>query len=141
MGALELAQAAARALDAKLGEEIVILDLGRDAPVADYFVLATASSTIHAQALAEAVRERLRAAGERAHHVEGLGAGTWVLLDYFDVVVHIFSGETRQFYGLERLWGDAPQVSFDNQPAAESAGRQGPDPDGGSRAGRKGGAD
>jgi len=104
-----LAETAARLIVEKLGEDVLILDLRRHSPLADYFVLATAGSTIHSQAIAEELQDRLKREGERPHHVEGSENGQWVLLDYFDVVVHIFLGETRQFYGLKRLWGDAPR--------------------------------
>ncbi|UCG42357.1 MAG: ribosome silencing factor [candidate division WOR-3 bacterium] len=99
-------------VEEKLAEDIVVLDLRGSSPLTDFFVIATAGSTIHAQALADEVTRRLRQEGERPHHVEGLETGTWVLLDYVDVVVHIFLTDVRQFYGLERLWGDAPHRDF-----------------------------
>jgi ribosome-associated protein len=108
----KLATGAAEIIRDKLGEDIVVLDLRGHSPLADFFVLATASSTTHAQAIAEELQSRLKHEGERPHHVEGEESGHWVLLDYFDVVVHIFLVETRQFYGLERLWGDAPHRPF-----------------------------
>jgi ribosome-associated protein len=108
----KLAIRAAEIVRDKLGEDIVVLDLRGQSPLADFFVVATAGSTTHAQAMAEELQLRLKHEGERPHHVEGEEGGHWVLLDYFDVVVHIFLGETRQFYGLERLWGDAPHRSF-----------------------------
>ena len=92
----------------KLGQDVMILDLRGRSPLADYFVIATATTTVHAQAIAEEVALDLKRGGERIHHVEGAENGVWILLDYFNVVVHIFCGETRQFFGLERLWGDAP---------------------------------
>jgi ribosome-associated protein len=101
-------------IDEKLGEDIVVLDLRGSSPLTDFFVIATAGSTIHAQALAGEITRRLREEGERPHHVEGFDTGTWVLLDYVDVVVHIFLTDVRQFYGLERLWGDAPHRDFRN---------------------------
>lgn len=96
----------------KLGEDVVVLDLRGRSPLTDYFVIATATSTIHAQAIAEEVASELKREGERMHHVEGVENGVWILLDYLNVVVHIFCGETRQFFGLERLWGDAPCQTF-----------------------------
>lgn len=98
----------------KQGEDIVVLDLRGSSPMTDFFVIATAGSTIHARALADEITRQLREQGERPHHVEGLETGTWVLLDYVDVVVHIFLTDVRQFYGLERLWGDAPHRDFRN---------------------------
>jgi ribosome-associated protein len=109
----ETALAAAYVLRDKLADEIVVLDLRGQSPLADWFVLATAGSTVHAQALARSVVEALKAQGERPHHVEGDDGGEWILLDYLDVVVHIFLGEVRQFYGLERLWGDVPRQAVE----------------------------
>jgi ribosome-associated protein len=107
-----LARRAAAIILDRLGEDVVILDLRGRSPLADYFVIATATSTIHAQAIAEEVALQLKREGERLHHIEGAENGVWILLDYFNVVVHIFSGETRQYFGLERLWGDAPSQTF-----------------------------
>ncbi|MBM3313378.1 ribosome silencing factor [candidate division WOR-3 bacterium] len=112
MTALGLARRAAGIIRRKLGEDVVVLDLRGRSPLADYFVIATATSTVHAQALAEAVLLELKQEDERAHHAEGVESGRWILLDYFAVVVHIFCRDTRQFFGLERLWGDAPQRGF-----------------------------
>ena len=107
----QLAKRACEIIEAKLGEDIVALDLSGHTALADHFVIATANSSVHARSLAEALVEGLAREGERVRHVEGLESGRWVLLDYVDVVVHIFSGEFRQFYGLERLWGDLPSLS------------------------------
>lgn len=107
-----LATSCARISEAKLGEDIVVMDLRGVSPIADYFVIVTASSTVHAQAIARELEEQLSAAGERMHHKEGQENASWILLDYVDVVVHIFLGDVRSYYGLERLWGDVPQVRF-----------------------------
>ena len=107
----ELVERIGAVLDEKLGEDIVTIDLSGQTALADYFILVTAGSRVHARSLAESVVEKLKAAGERINHIEGLENGSWVLLDYVDVVVHIFYGESRQFYGLERLWGDLPSTS------------------------------
>jgi len=107
-----LAKRAATIILGKLGEDVLVLDLRGRSPLADYFVIATANSTIHAQAIAEELALELKREGERMHHLEGAENGVWILLDYFNVVVHIFCGETRQFFGLERLWGDAPCQTF-----------------------------
>lgn len=112
MTAGRLARRAATVILDRLGEDVVVLDLRGRSPLADYFVIASATSTIHAQAIAEAVVLDLKHEGERLHHIEGKDNGVWILLDYFNVVVHIFCGETRQFFGLERLWGDAPSQTF-----------------------------
>ena len=112
MTAARLAKRAAAIILGQLGEDVVVLDLRGRSPLADYFVIATATSTIHAQAIAEELALELKHGGERMHHLEGAENGIWILLDYFNVVVHIFCGETRQFFGLERLWGDAPCQTF-----------------------------
>jgi len=112
MTAGKLAKRAAAIILDKLGDDVMVLDLRGRSPLADYFVIATATSTIHAQAIAEELTLELKSEGERVHHTEGMENGVWVLLDYFNVVVHIFCGETRQFFGLERLWGDAPCQTF-----------------------------
>ena len=114
MTAGRLAKRAAAIILGKLGEDVVVLDLRGRSPLADYFVMATATSTIHAQAIAEELALELKHEGERVHHLEGSENGVWILLDYFNVVVHIFCGETRQFFGLERLWGDAPCQTFND---------------------------
>lgn len=114
MTAAGLAKRAAAIVLAKLGEDVVVLDLRGRSPLTDYFVIATATSTVHAQALAEELVLELKREGERMHHAEGMENGLWILLDYFNVVVHIFCGETRQFFGLERLWGDAPRQTLSN---------------------------
>lgn len=112
MTAARLAKRVAASIINKLGEDVVVLDLRGRSPLADYFVIATATSTIHAQAIAEELALELKHEGERMHHLEGAENGVWIVLDYFDVVVHIFCGETRQFFGLERLWGDAPRQTL-----------------------------
>jgi len=114
MTAAKLAKRAAAIILDKLGDDVVVLDLRGRSPLADYFVIATAASTIHTQAIAEELALELKREGERMHHAEGAENGLWILLDYFNVVVHIFCGETRQFFGLERLWGDAPRQTFND---------------------------
>ncbi len=107
-----MAARTAEIVQEKLGEDVVVLDLRNRSPLVDYFVIATANSTIHAQAIAREVVDRLAQEGERVHHTEGVETAQWILLDYVDVIVHIFLSDIRLFYGLERLWGDAPQRSL-----------------------------
>jgi len=95
------------ALD-KRAVDTVILDLRELTTVTDYFVICSGTADIHVKAIAEHIREGLRQEDQRPWHIEGLSYGTWVLMDYIDVVVHVFHQEKREFYGLERLWGDAP---------------------------------
>lgn len=107
---LKFAERLARVIDRKLGENILILDLRSASALTDFFVIATANSTVHAQAIANALLEKVGQRGfARPHHVEGMEAAQWILIDYLDVIVHIFLNEVREFYGLERLWGDVPQ--------------------------------
>lgn len=90
--------------------DVVVLDLSGVTDMTDYFVIASGTSDTHVRAVAEQVRDALSRSGLRAHHVEGLTQGRWVLLDYVDFVVHVFHPALRQFYQLERLWGDAEVV-------------------------------
>lgn len=94
------------ALDKK-GADLLVLNLSEISSFADYFVICSASSDRQAQAIADAIEERLRAAGRRPISVEGYAASRWILLDYGDVLFHVFLEEARRFYALERLWGDA----------------------------------
>ena len=114
----ELALAAARALDSKKGIDIKVLETGHLTTLADYFVICTATSTTQVKALSDACEAALKAAGEPPHHIEGHQGGTWVLLDFSSVVVHVFMEEAREFYGLERLWGDARPVDLSEVLAA-----------------------
>jgi ribosome-associated protein len=93
-------------VDQKKGEDILIFDLRELSPITDFFVIATGLSDVHIKTIANHIIER-----GSPQHTEGLEAATWVLLDFFDVIVHIFSKDAREFYGLERLWGDAPRVN------------------------------
>ena len=93
-----------------LASDIVMLDLRRVAPFADYFVIMSAGSTRQIQALEEDISQALKTEQVHRFHREGTPASGWVLLDFSDVVVHIFGAEEREFYNLERLWYQAPQV-------------------------------
>ena len=99
-----------RAADDLRAREMVALDLRGLNDATDWFVIASGTSDAHVRGIAQAVLQRLDAAGVRAHHVEGLQTGRWVLLDFVDVVVHLFHPEARAFYQLERLWNDAPRL-------------------------------
>ena len=101
---------AVQAIDDLKGREIVVLDLRGLSEATDYFVVASGTSDAHVRGIAESVLEKLHRRGVRAHHVEGLTGGRWVLLDFVDFVVHLFHPETRSFYQLERLWSDAPEI-------------------------------
>jgi ribosome-associated protein len=100
--------AAHAALDKK-AEDVVALDLRRDASFTEWFLLACGSNQKQLVAIADAVMERLRAEGLRPTHTEGYPRQEWILLDYGGLVVHLFTPNTRNFYDLERLWGGAPR--------------------------------
>jgi ribosome-associated protein len=104
---------AARAALDKNALDLAVLDLQGLSGIADYFLICSARSTTQADTIADAVRVALRAAGARPRHSEGSAQSGWLLLDYGDVVVHVFLEETRAFYALERLWGDAPLLSVE----------------------------
>jgi ribosome-associated protein len=104
--------AAHAALDKK-AIDLAVLDLQGLSTIADFFLVCSARSSTQADTIAEAVRGALRAEGVRPRHNEGSAESGWLLLDYGDVVVHVFLEETRGFYALERLWGDAPLVSVE----------------------------
>ena len=107
----ELALMAAKALSEKKGREIQVLEISDLTTLADYFVLATGSSNTQINALVDNVEKVLtEQAGEEPLHREGYRGGTWVLLDYGCIAVHVFSAEAREFYGLERLWRDGKNV-------------------------------
>lgn len=89
----------------------VVLDLRGLFAATDYFVIVSGTSDAHVRGMAEYLVNALAASGIEPHHVEGLAQGRWVLLDYVDFVVHVFHPELRDFYQLERLWGDAPVVA------------------------------
>jgi len=107
-GGAEL-RAALRACSDRKAVDGVVLDLRGLSDATDQFVIVSGTSDTHVRAIAEHVLETLRLEGARAHHVEGLPAGRWVLLDFVDFVVHVFQPALREFYSLERLWGDAPR--------------------------------
>jgi ribosome-associated protein len=102
---------AIRACEDKKAEDLVVLDLRKAAGFTDYFVICSGGNLRQVRAIADAVIEALAAEGIKAAHVEGYDRAEWVLIDYFDFIVHVFAPETRAFYGLERLWGNAERVS------------------------------
>jgi len=102
--------AAVTAAADRKAEDIVVLDLREADGFTDYFVICTGQNARQIKAIADAVEECLRRDHVKPAHVEGYGHAEWVLLDYFDFIVHVFGKETRTFYGLERLWGNATSV-------------------------------
>jgi ribosome-associated protein len=110
----EVALTAVKALEEKKGLSIKLLRISDVSNLADYFLICTGSSNTHCNSLSGEVEKRLKEAGETLLHREGHRGGTWVLLDFGCVVVHIFTDETRKFYDLERLWNDAEPVDIDS---------------------------
>ncbi len=105
----QLAELAVEGILSKKGEQIVLMDMRAVSGIADLFVLCTGTSDMQIKAIMDAVRDSIReGTDERPWHVEGSTGLQWVLLDYVDMVVHVFNPEKRAFYDLERLWGDAP---------------------------------
>ncbi len=102
----------AKAAKDKKAEDIIILDVKNISSVADYFIICTAASGRQMKAIYENIDEAVSQEGEGFHHIEGLHDSRWMLMDCYDVVIHIFDEETRDYYGLERLWGDAPRVEL-----------------------------
>lgn len=110
--ATRVREAVAAAEDRK-AIDLRVLQLSKVSDFTDYFILCGGTSERQVQAIADSIEERLREEGVRPLHVEGYNRGQWVLLDYGDLVVHVFDGQTRGFYALERLWADAPDVTQD----------------------------
>ena len=103
------------AAEDKQAQNLVALDLRKSASFTDFFVIASGTNTRQVRAIADAVIDSLAAKGVKPAFVEGYDRSVWILLDYFDFIVHVFAPATREFYGLERLWGNAEHV----QPSAE----------------------
>lgn len=110
--AKEVAAIAAKTLDSKKGIDLRLIEISDISTLADYFLICTASSNTHVRTLCDAVEEAMDEAGEPMVGREGHRGGTWVVLDFGCVVVHVFTEETRAFYDLERLWQDGKQVSM-----------------------------
>ena len=109
----EMALTAAKALDEKKGGDIAAIEITEQTTLADYFVICTATSNTQVKAMSDACEEAMEAHGERVHHIEGHRGGTWLLMDFSAVVVHVFTDEARKFYDLERLWGDAEEIDLE----------------------------
>lgn len=102
------------------GKETLVLDLRSITPLFDFFVISTGTNTRQTRAMAEDVDRVMKEHGSRRMGVEGLEPGSWIVQDYGDVVLHVFTPEERRQYDLERLWGDAPQISWKDFSLAQS---------------------
>jgi ribosome-associated protein len=107
----ELTRAVRAALDKKAAD-VVVLDLRKTPAFTDFFVLCSGLNPRQVKAIADAVEESLRAARVRPAHIEGYDRAEWVLMDFFSFIVHVFTPQTREFYSLERLWGDAERIEI-----------------------------
>jgi len=107
-----LAIGAARIAQDTHCQDVVVLDLRGISPVTDYFVIATGTSDRQMRSVADDIAEHGKAIGQRVWHVAGMDSARWILLDFVDVVVHLFDGEYRGYYDLELIWGEAPKVKW-----------------------------
>ncbi|MEJ2636201.1 MAG: ribosome silencing factor [Calditrichia bacterium] len=113
MTSTQLAEKAARLAWEKKGDHIVILDVRKLTDMTDYFIVVSGESDTHVKAISDFIEESLETEGESAWHREGYEKLNWVLLDYIEVVIHIFRPRTREFYALEKLWGDARKIEVE----------------------------
>jgi ribosome-associated protein len=102
---------------AKKAVDVVLLDLRNTPAFTDFFVLCSGHNQRQVKAIADAIEEALKAEKIRPAHVEGYERAEWILMDYFSFIVHVFSPQTREFYSLERLWGDAERIDISDEPA------------------------
>ena len=113
--ALEMARVAYQALDEKKGEDIRVIDISGISVIGDYFVITNGTSDSQVRALVDNVEEKMHKAGYAAKETEGHRSRAWVLIDFGDVIVHIFDRENRQFYNLERIWNDGKRIDDVNE--------------------------
>jgi ribosome-associated protein len=116
----DVARVVGAALDKK-AHDVVVLDLRSTPAFTDFFVLCSGHNQRQVKAIADAIEETLRAARVRPAHVEGYDRAEWVLMDFFTFIVHVFTPQTRAFYSLERLWGDAERIEVSDEPPAGGA--------------------
>ncbi len=112
MSSYELARQTARLLDSKKAENISVIKIDAISSLADYFVIATGRGSTHVRSLSDELEEKLKERGATPARIEGYRSDSWILLDYANVVVHIFTQEARDFYDLDRLWTDGTKVSW-----------------------------
>lgn len=110
---IQAAKIAYTALDEKKGIDIVILDISEVSIISDYFVIASGSNSNQLKAMADEVEENLYKAGFKLNHIEGFQSQNWILLDFGDIIVHLFDKESRDFYNIERIWADAKKIDID----------------------------
>ncbi len=109
----EMAKTACHALQEKKAEEVRVIEISEISPLADYFIIATGGSSNQIQAMVDAVDEELAKKGYTVRQIEGNRNSTWILMDYKDIIVHIFSKEDRLFYDLEKIWTDGKKIAVE----------------------------
>lgn len=114
MESREMAKLTVKALEDKKGEDIRVIDISAVSVLADYFIIASGSNTNQVQALCDNVAEELGRQGVHSKQVEGYESANWILLDFGDIIVHVFDKENRLFYDLERIWRDGKTVEIDS---------------------------
>jgi ribosome-associated protein len=112
--ALDRACVAARVASDNKAQDVLVLDMRGLTPLYDFFVIATGNSRRQVHTITESIDAQLAELGDRRRSIEGYEASTWVMQDYGDVVVHVFNPQTREYYGLEELWADAPRIDWEN---------------------------
>ena len=110
----KMAHMAVEALEDRKGEDVKVIDISEISTLADYFIIAGGSNINQVQAMADNVQEVLGRAGFMTKNVEGYASGNWILLDFGDIIVHVFDNENRLFYDLERIWRDGKLISADD---------------------------
>jgi ribosome-associated protein len=111
----EMANKAVEILKDKKAKDIKLLDIHELSTIADYFLIATGNSSTQVQAMCDELEEKMDKEGYKMHHKEGFRNGRWVLLDFGNIVIHLFHDEERKFYNLERLWVDAKSIHVENE--------------------------
>ena len=111
MTSKELTKLAVAALEDRKAEDVTVIDISEISPIADYFIIANGTNESQVRALVDNVEEELAKAGYEVKQREGYGLGSWVLLDFGDIIVHVFDRENRVFYDLERIWRDGKQIT------------------------------
>ena len=109
----EMARTACKALDEKKALDLKIIDIAEVSTIADYFVIASGSNQNQVQAMVDNVEDKLAKAGYEPKHIEGTRSSSWILMDYGDLIVHVFDEENRLFYDLERIWRDGKEIDLE----------------------------
>ena len=112
MNSKDLAIQAVKLMDAKKAVDVNLIDIREFSTLGDYFVIATGTSSTHVKALADELEMRLKEEGASPDHIEGYRSNSWILLDYGEVIIHVFTRESREFYDLDRLWQDGVKVDI-----------------------------